>query len=163
MKVVQERTLRKIVSALVDDFGYEAVHTSLEGCRADARIIEDAKRSASVGSSKSRLRISALTFVEALEIIDEGKKDILMVLANEYEDKKLMPNINSVRAFLTQKGQDASGVKSRQQAVSSVFKCLATLETQELCEFHKRGTYAGPKSLSVIAKSIENVGQQNRI
>ena len=86
-----------------------------------------------------------------------------MVLANEYEDRKLMPNINSVRAFLTQKGQDASGVKSRQQAVTAVFKCLATLETQELCEFHKKGAYAGPKSLSVIAKSIESAGQQNRI
>ena len=134
----------------------------MEACRGDARTIEEAKRSASIGSSKSRLRVSAPTFVEALEIIDEGKKDILTVLANEFEDKKLMPNINSVRAFLTQKGHDASGVKSRQQAVSAVFKCLANLETQELCEFHKRGTYAGPKSLSVIAKSIESVGQQNR-
>ena len=101
--------------------------------------------------------------MEALEIADEGKKDILMVLANEYECKRLMPNINSDRAFLTQKRQDASGVKSRQQAVSAVFKCLAAFETQELCEFRKRGTYSGPKSLSVIAKSIENVGQQNRI
>ena len=160
---MRERTLHKIVSALVDDFGYEAVHTSLEGCRADTRTTEDEKRSTSVNSSKSRLRISALAFVETLEIVDEGKKGILMVLANEYEDKKLMPNINSVQAFLTQKGQDASGVKSRQQAVGAVFTCLAALETQELCDFHKRGTYTGPKSLSVIAKSIENVGQQNRI
>ncbi len=160
---MQERTLRKIVSALVDDFGYEAVHTSLESCRADARTIEDAKRSTSVISSKSRLRMSAPAFVETLKIVDEGKKDVLLVLAKEYEEKKLMPNIKSVRAFLTQKGQDASGVKSRQQAVAVVFKCLATWEIQELCEFHKKGAYAGPKSLSVIAKSIEHVGQQNRI
>ena len=101
--------------------------------------------------------------MEGLEIVDEGKKEILLVLAKEYEEKKFMPNVNSVRAFLTQQGQDASGIKSRQQSVTVVFKYLANLETQKLCEFHKRGSYAGPKSLSVIAKSIENVAQQNRL
>ena len=104
-----------------------------------------------------------MVFVESLEILDDGKKKILLLLAKEYEEKKFMPNINSVRAFLAQQGHDISGIKSRQQAVTVVFKYLTNLETQMLCEFHKRGSYAGPKSLSVIASSIENVAQQHRL
>ena len=70
-----------------------------------------------------------------------------------------MPNVNHVRAFLRQQGKDGSRVKSRQQAVSIVFKCLAGWETQNLRELDVRGAYAGPKSLSVIAESIERAGQ----
>ena len=73
-----------------------------------------------------------------------------------------MPNINHVRAFLDEEGEDISRVKSRQQAVSVVFKHLADWEIPRLWELDARGLYGPPKSLSTIAKSIEDFGQQNR-
>ena len=91
------------------------------------------------------------------------KKSVLMVLARKYEEKTFMPNVNHVRAFLEDEGEDISRIKSRQQVVSSVFKHLADWETPRLQELDTKGLYGPPKSLAVIAKAIENVGQQNRL
>ena len=159
---MQKNTLHNILLVLVDDFGYEAVQASLQRCRAEGRTREGSRQPASLGRSKSQPKRSAMAVVETLDIVDGEKKDILLVLAKAYEEKKFMPNLNTVRAFLTQHGHDVSKVKARQQVVPSLFKCLASLETQKLCELHKRGLYAGPKSLAVIARSIENYGTAKR-
>lgn len=156
-------TLRKILSVLVDDFGYREVRKSLETCYADTATNNAQEKSAVTRSSKPRVKANARFVVEALEVHDDRKKTILMTLADEYEKKAFMPNMNNVRAFLAQHKQDTSRIKSRQQAASTVFKCLAEWDTDNLHELHMRGTYGRPKSLSVIAESIESVGQQNRI
>ena len=159
---MQESTLRKILSALVDQFGYQEVHKSLDDFSASVTRVEESRRSPKVGSNKSKVKQNAIAFVEALGIDDEGKRKILLVLARKFEKKAFMPNVNNVRAFLELQGQDISHIKSRQQAVSAVFKCLADWETHSLCDMHKRGSYGGPKSLSVIAESIEKMGRQSR-
>lgn len=156
-------TLQKILSALVDDFGYKEVHDLLELCNSEATKKDVQRKSTSEPNNKRRVKPSARAVVEALEIDDEQKKIILMTLADEYEKKVFMPNINNVRAFLTRQRQDTSRIKSRQQAISVVFRCLAEWNTDSLRELHVRGTYGPPKSLSVIAESIESVGRQHRI
>lgn len=160
---MKENTLRKILSALVDDFGYQEVRKSLEGFDVGAERARASKKSAVESHEKPRAKPNAIAIVESLTVKEEGKRDILMTLAKKYEEKAFMPNVNSVRAFLDQQGQDVSRIKSRQQAVSVVFKCLADWETQSLHELYIRGLYGPPKSLSVIAESIENMGQQNRL
>lgn len=156
-------TLRKILSALVDDCGYQEVRDLLETCYAEAEKGGAQEESPSGRNNKPRVKPSARTVVEALEISDDKKKNILMTLADEYERKVFMPNMNSVRAFLTRQRQDISRFKSRQQAASAVFKCLAEWGTDSLRELHMRGTYGRPKSLSAIAESIVSAGRQNRI
>lgn len=156
-------TLRKILSVLVDEFGYQEVRELLETCYADTAKNDAQEKSASARSSKPRAKPNARSVVDALEVSDDRKKNILMTLADEYEKKVFMPNMNNVRAFLAQQKQDTSGIKSRQHAASTVFKCLAEWDTDSLRELHTRGPYGRPKSLSVIAESIESVAQQNRI
>ncbi|MCY4463772.1 MAG: hypothetical protein OXC26_25760 [Albidovulum sp.] len=160
---MQNITLRKILSALVDDFGYQEVRNLLETCYAEAGKGGAQEKSGSVRYNKPRVKPCARTVVESLKVDDDQKKKTLMILADEYEKKAFMPNMNNVRAFLAQQGQDTSRIKSRQQAVSAVFNCLAEWGTDSLRELHIRGTYGRPKSLSVIAESIESVGRQNRI
>jgi len=162
---MRKNTLRKILSVLVDGFGYEEVRKSLDGLGSEttggkALGTLPGKRGK---ASRPRTKPSAITAVESLSVSDEEKKDDIMELARKLEEKEFMPNVNHVRAFLRQQGKDGSSVKSRQQAVSIVFKCLAGWETQNLRELDVRGAYGGPKSLSVIAESIEQTGQQNRL
>ena len=135
---------------------------SLEECQTKPRGTHARESSSSSRDRKRPSKPNAIAFVEGLEIDDHEKKEALLLLAKGFEKKTFMPNANSVRAFLAQQGQDASKIKSRQQALTSVFKCLAAWETRKIHELHKRGTFGTPKSLSVIAKSIENFGQQNR-
>ena len=160
---MQKNTLQKILSVLVDGFGYEEVRKSLDGL--GSKMVRVRASGAPVGKrrGKPRTKPNAITIVESLSVVDEGKKNALMALARKFEEKAFMPNVNHVRAFLKRQGKDGSRVKSRQQAVSIVFKCLADWETQNLCELDARGVYGGPKSLSVVAESIERAGQQNRL
>lgn len=160
---MRQDALRKILSALVDDCGYDVVRKSLEDLGPGMPDTPTSKDVSAKRLRRPRMKPNAVTTVESLEITDEEKKSILMVLAKKYEKKIFMPNVNYVRAFMEQEGKDSSHIKSRQQVVSAVFKCLADWETKELRELDARGAYDGPKSLSVIAKSIENVGQQNRL
>ena len=162
---MRKNTLRKILSALVDGFGYEEVRKSLDGLGSGTtgmKALETlpGKRGE---KPKPRTKPNAITTVESLSVSDEEKKDALMALARKFEKKAFMPNVNHVRVFLRQQGKDGSRVKSRQQAVSIVFKCLADWETQNLRELDVRGIYGGPKSLSAIAESIEHAGQRNRL
>ena len=159
---MQEVTLHKILSALVEDFGYYEVRKSLDGFSTNETRAGVSRRSSPSGHEKSRVRRNAISIVEALEIEDEVKRDILLVLARQFEEKAFMPNVNSARAFLEQRGKDTSRIKSKQQAVSTIFRCLADLETHSLCEMHTKGLFGGPKSLAAIAESIERVGQKNR-
>ena len=160
---MQKNTLRKILSVLVDDFGYEEVRKSLDGLGSKTARVRAPGAPAGKRRGKPRTKPNAITAVESLSVVDEGKKNALIALARKFEEKAFMPNVNHVRAFLRQQGKDSSRIKSRQQAVSIVFKCLANWETQNLRKLNARGAYGGPKSLSVIAESIERAGQQNRL
>ena len=159
---MRANTLRKIMSALVDDFGYQAVLTSLEESIGVTGSVGTLSKRPSTDGGSRRARPNALTVVERLGIDDQERREMLMVLAGEFEDKEFMPNTKSVRAFLAQQGKDVSKVKSRQQAVASVFRCLADWETPKLRELHSRGLFGGPKSLASIARSIESVGERSR-
>ncbi len=154
---------QRILSALVDEFGYRNVVHLLEACDAKVGKGDTKKESASTRNKNPRAKPNARNVVEALKVEDEQKKVVLMTLADEYEQKAFMPNIHNVRAFLNQQKQDTSRVKSRQQAVSAVFECLARWGTDNLRDLHIRGTYGRPKSLAVIADSIESAGRQSRI
>ena len=160
---MQKGTLHTILSALVSDFGYQKVRKSLDGFSGTETGINESGKSLSGSSSKSRARRNAVSFVDAMRVEDRDKREILLVLAREFEGKKFIPNVNSARAFLEQQGKDSSRIKSRQQVVSTILKCLANLETHVLCEMHDKGLFGDPKSLGVIAESIERAGQRSRL
>ncbi len=159
---MKKTALRSLLSILVEDCGYEAVRRALEDC-GPARASAPVSINASVKRArKPRPRPNAVAIVESLALPDEGKKNALMALARKYEEKRFMPNVNSVRAFLEEEGEDVSRVKSRQQVVSRVFRRLADWETDKLRQLDVRGSYGPPKSFSVIARAIEAAGRRRR-
>ena len=159
---MKKAALRSLLSALVEDCGYEAVRKALEDC-APARANAPVLMNASVKRPrKPRPKPNAVAVVESLALPDEEKKNALMALAKKYEEKRFMPNVNSVRAFLEKAGEDISRVKSRQQVVSKVFRRLADWETDKLRELDVRSLYGPKKSLSVIARAIEAAGRRRR-
>ena len=124
---MRKNTLRKILSVLVDGFGYDEVRKSLDSLGSETAAVKAPGTLQDNRGKRPRpeTKPNAVTAVESLSVSDEGKKDALMALARKFEKKAFMPNVNHVRAFLRQQGKDDSRVKSRQQAVLIVFKCLA--------------------------------------
>ena len=170
MKSMKQNTLlSNRLAALVDDYGYQKVRANLDSLKEKQFVParrEKRKNSADCSrdetKSKSRVRRDALAIVQSLNVADEGKKSILMNLAARFEAKEFMPNSNSVRAFLQDRGTEASHIKSRQQSASAVFRNLAEMGIEDLREIHDRGLYGPPKTLKGIADAIESFGRTRR-
>lgn len=97
---MREKTLNKILAALVEDFGYQQVRKSLTNFSRRKAKGSIPKQSSSDGNSKSRVRQSAISIVKSLVIEEEEKRDLLQTLAKKFDEKTFMPNVNAVRAFL---------------------------------------------------------------
>lgn len=160
---MQRDTLRKLLSTLVDDCGYDAVRKSVEALNPEAASACASRGAIDKRRGRPRAKMTAVAVVDSLGISDAEKKEALMVLAHKYDAKEFMPNINYIRAFVEREGVDVSCVRSRQQATHTVFRNLGNWETRKLQELETRGAYGRPKSLSVIAGAIESVGRQNRL
>ena len=157
--------LEETLSSLVATFGHRKVQNRLDrlkSCRdASAKHrqpIETAKKAA----GKPKPRRDAVAVAESMDLNDSEKKAIIIDMAQRYEAKKFMPNVNHVRAFLESLGEDVSRVKSRQQVTASVFKKLAELDTPVLLDMQNRGLYGPPMTLGPIADAIGRFGRSQR-
>lgn len=160
---MKPRQLEETLSSLVAVYGHRKVQNKLDRLKSgrDASTkhrqhCETAKKSA------GKPRRDAMAVAESLDLIDPAKKAVITDMAQRYEAKKFMPNVNHVRAFLESLGEDVSRVKSRQQVTVSVFKKLAELETPVLLDMQNRGLYGPPMTLGPIADAIGRFGQSRR-
>lgn len=140
---MKQKNLKKVLSALVDDCGYETVKQALD----ELRPLPKPQ--------------TAAALVDSLKISDDEKEQALKVLAQKYDTKQFMPGVKHIRDFLDRMGRDASRVKSRQKVPVAVFQCLATWDTVRLVELNTEGRYA-PKGLKVIAEAIEGAKRTRR-
>ena len=170
---MKQEQLQKTLSDLVKGFGYENVRKTLSEMRSGkSTIINRVNRGAkirravvdesSIKPTIKRTKPNAVKVVRSLDITDREKKEILFTMAEKYEAKEFMPNVNHVRDFLGDGERDVSRIKSRQQVTVAVFKQLFDLETDKLREMLERGLYGPPKRLEIFAKAIEGFNRQDR-
>ncbi|WP_423907821.1 hypothetical protein [Candidatus Spongiihabitans sp.] len=166
---MKQEQVQKTLSVLINSFGYENIRKTLSGMRSEksavanrgAKIRRVVANQSSMKPTKKRTKPNAVKVVKSIDISDDKKKEILAIMAEKYEAKEFMPNVNHVRDFLGG-GRDVSRIKSRQQVTVAVFKELASLETSELREMLDRGFYAPPKRLESYARAIEGFSRQGR-
>ena len=157
--------LEETLSSLVAVYGHRKVQNkldSLKPCRDASATHRQHRETAKRAADKPKPRRDAVAVAESLDLSDPEKKAIILDMAQRYEAKKFMPNVNHVRAFLESLGEDVSRVKSRQQVTASVFKKLAELETPVLLDMQNRGLYGPPMTLGPIADAIGRFGQSRR-
>lgn len=155
---MRQKNLQTVLSALVGECGHESVARVLEQLRPPpVKPQKDGKKTA-----KSRGKKTAVAVVDSLDLPEGEKKRVLKRLAERYESKTFMPNVNHVRAFLDKLGADVSGIKSRQQVTVKVFNCLANMPEDEVREIESGGYFDPPKSADAIADAIHSFGRQQR-
>ena len=166
---MKQEQLQERLGVLISGFGYETVRKTLSEMRLEKsaaanlgaksrRVVAD---KSTEKTTKKRTKPNAVSAVKLLDITSNKKKEILTIMAEKYEAKEFMPNVNHVRDFLGG-GRDVSRIKSRQQVTAAVFKELAGLETSELREILDRGFYGPSKRLESYAKAIEGFARQDR-
>jgi len=165
---MKQRQLQETLTNLVGSFGYENVRKALGALRSAETVTskrDTAPRRDAAGLSPatpSKKKLDAVRVARSLAIADDEKKKILFALAEKYEAKEFMPNVNHVRDFLNDGERDVSRIKSRQQVTGAVFKQLGSLETNKLREILERGLYGPPKRLAPYARAIEGFRRPNR-
>ena len=167
---MKQQQLQKTLNDLVSGFGYDTVRKTLSRMRLPQST--GAKRSAKINpvtggklpakNIRKSTKPNAVNVVKSLVITDNEKKKILFTLAEKYEAKEFMPNVNHVRDFLSNGERDVSRIKSRQQVTVAVFKRLGGLEIGELREMLERGLYGPPKRLAPYARAIEGFRRPDR-
>ncbi len=161
---MRKANLKKQLSSLVDDFGYDNVRKTLGAIKHPRPI--PAKSAASVIKSattrSSKQKPDAIAVVASLNLTDSEKRDFLLRLANEYENKQFMPNVNHVRSFLMNVHEDPSRIKSRQQVTVKIFRKLADMDLTRLREIDESSVYGPPKRLATYAEAIGNFGRTIR-
>ncbi|WP_424947386.1 hypothetical protein [Candidatus Spongiihabitans sp.] len=166
---MKQEQLQKRLGVLINSFGYKTVRKTLGEMRVEksaaanrgAKIRRVGTDELTITPTKKRIKPNAANVVKSFDITDREKKAILFIIAEKYEAKEFMPNVNHVRDFLGG-ARDVSRIKSRQQVTSAVFKQLAGLETSELHEMLDRGFYGPSKRLESYAKAIEGFARQDR-
>jgi len=157
---VRQQQLQETLAGLVDRFGYDNVRQTLTALRASESAA--AKRADTAPATPRKNKSDAVRVARSLAIADAEKRDILFALAEKYEAKEFMPNVNHVRDFLNDGERDVSRIKSRSQVTGTVFKRLGGLETGKLREMLERGLYGPPKRLAPYARAIEGFRRHNR-
>ncbi|MGI9338934.1 MAG: hypothetical protein ACR2P4_10555 [Gammaproteobacteria bacterium] len=133
---MKKKNLKKVLSALVDEGGYETVRRELGGLRPPVKPQ------------------NAVAVVGTLDLGDDQKKQALMVLAEKYDAKKFMPRVENIRAFWDDMGRDASRINKRPKIPVAVFQCLATWDTVRLQGLASNGRYT-PKTSEDTAIAID--------
>ena len=167
---MKQQQLQETLTRLVSGFGYENVRRTLTAMRSvkpvtakrNAAIRRDAAAQPPAKRDQKRTGPDAVRVAQSLAVTDEEKKKILFALAEKYEAKEFMPNVNHVRDFLNTGERDVSRIKSRQQVTVAVFRQLGGLETGKLREMLERGLYGPPKRLAPYAGAIEGFRRPNR-
>ncbi len=163
-ETMSEANLKHQLSSLVDDFGYDNVHKTLGTIKhprpkpaksAASRIKSNVTRA-------SKRKPDAFAVVNALNLADCAKREFLLHLASDYENKQFMPNVNHVRSFLMNDHKDPSRIKSRQQVTGKIFKKLAAMDLAVLREIDESSIYGPPKRLATYAEAIGNFGRAVR-
>jgi len=159
---MRQRQLQETLAGLVGRFGYDNVRKTLSALRAAESAAAKRDVAAQPSAAPGKSKPDAVRVARALAITDAEKREILFALAEKYEAKEFMPNVNHVRDFLNDGERDVSRIKSRSQVTGTVFKRLGDLETGKLREMLERGLYGPPKRLAPYARAIEGFRRQNQ-
>jgi len=109
---MKRNQLEETLSSLVADFGHKKVQNRLDALKphhaAPAKYEKQRGTANTAGQLglKPNKRRDAVMVVQSLGLNDSEKEAIIIDMAQRYEAKKFMPNVNHVRAFLESLGED---------------------------------------------------------
>jgi len=151
--------LRKIIEALVEEFGPDKVYRALN------EILEG---SAGLGAPRSRAskgvveRKTGVDLVESLDGIDDDKRALLLDLAKRFDSKEFILSSSDYRRFMGDYGQRTTVAKSRIDAFRQILKVAVKISNEELKRLSESTAYSGPSRLDAISEAISSRGTSMR-
>lgn len=160
--------LKEALRGLVHQFGFEQVGRSLREIRYSDLNDNRSKRAEVLGrtvsarkADKKKPKVSAPEYVEKMKL-GADKGPIVRELAARFERKGFLPTFGDIDNFCRFFGIDTPVSRSRASAIPRVFKCIATMDTEEARKILDYGMFSGPSRLSPISDAIRNYGSARR-
>ncbi len=101
-----------------------------------------------------KTRTNHETLIESIAIQNPDKSEYLKILFSRFQNRTFLPEFKNVKHFSNKHGFDLGKVKSRKEAIPTLFKKIASLNVEALSEIintFKEGEYS---SLGIIADEI---------
>lgn len=157
-KLKREEILREILVTLINGWGRKAVYDALDELVGPTKTkgVAD-KRSVDATHTEPK----AVQLVENLQI-SEGRKILMLQLAEAYDAGSAFPRMSDVKAFLVSHQQSAKELRSRNQAFREMIPILEKMSEKGLLTLMSRSRYSGPADLGSISDAIKDVGQNLR-
>jgi hypothetical protein len=151
--------LRRLLGALVSEWGYDEVSHTLELLRDDgSRIISGSAETLDAPAGRSKKpyeKPSAKDIVSKLDVAD-ARKAILMELADQFDSKRFLPGIGDVRYFLEMRGITSSGLTQRAETFRRVLKALLDTPSDKLQKLLTDMSHSGPSQLGPLSDAIKS-------
>lgn len=154
--------LSRLVETLVEEWGRDEVGAAL------AAISEKSPRSGQPGGrgivSSSRAREqsrkpNAADLVERTRV-DGERREVLLVIAEQFDRKQFLPSVADVREFLILSGERPGGLKDRSEAFRTLLQTLLELPEERLRDVSRAAMTAGPSQLGPISDAISQAGER---
>lgn len=154
----RESLLNRLLRALVDEWGPEAVAAALANAATSSNnpSVGDPP-GPKVRHSRKEARLSATAQIDRAAIEGE-QKDALLQLAVRYDSKQFLPSVADVREFLIMMGEKPAGMKDREEAFRVLLRSLTHLPVERLQQLASTALHSGPSRLGPISDAITGVG-----
>lgn len=152
--------LRRLLQALVDEWGHEEVAKALGGVTRSSLdpTVEPATRP-KPRRSAARVRLSATGQTEQAGLEGE-RKEALLRLAERYDRKRFLPSLADVREFLIMMDERPVIVKDRKEAFRTLLRSLMGLPMERLRQLVLMAQHSGPSELGPLSEAIASAGQR---
>jgi hypothetical protein len=106
----------------------------------------------------SRKRADPRKAVESLIQEHPEKADHLETLLQRFENKTFLPELRDVRRFFHQHSRDLVNIRSRDVAMLSLFRLLASLDLAEIADLAREPEGTEYSSLGILSEEIMRRG-----
>lgn len=157
--------LRSILSAVIEEWGYEAARESLDEIagRPSSQSHEPQAKSGrgtrSDPGGRAREKPTASTMAANMSL-PPTQKQLIQELAIQYDDKKFLPTAGDVRYFFEVHGEVPPSGKQRRELFRRVLKLLSTLPDSALKKILEERVHTGPSRLAPLSEAMRRVGEQ---
>ena len=162
LTVRDSEMLEDLLRAIVKNYGFARVDRALRelqhagserasgGSRGRSSGI---KQSASRRESKHRRKVTALLYVEKLDVPVDVRESLVQ-LAKMFDDKLFLATMRDVKDFCIKFGVNGPTPSSRGASIPKVFRVLSTLPATDIQQVVQSGQFSGPARLAPIAEAI---------
>lgn len=152
------------VRKLATQYGIDEVEKAVLDVRRSLehpQIEGDTARRSSLDGPKRRPRLTAVEYVEKMDLPAERAETIVRAAA-EFERREFLPTLGDIRKFCESYGIETPRSTSRSGGIPRVFKFLRSMETSDVQEMLDDRLFAGPAELGPIAEAIRGKARRDR-